>query len=107
MLRFITTAIVACIPTGTFATSIHFLINSEKFEVVAEESNLYFSGCDKNEEIKVSNLIFICDSDEWDRGDGKARLLSKIVEYKGNRFRMSYLCVEEMDDCISGTILDY
>lgn len=50
-------------------------------------------------------LIFICDSYEYVYHYGAVSIASKSYTYKGRVITSNYLCMEDEDECLSGTVV--
>jgi hypothetical protein len=50
-------------------------------------------------------FIFICDSYEYVYHYGAVSIASKSFTYNGHAFTTNYLCMEEEDECLSGTLV--
>lgn len=76
------------------------------YKIVWESAYADVEECTPDDPVTLSsNLLFICDGYEYVYHYGGVSVASRTLTYKGKSLTISFLCLEDEDECLSGQLV--
>jgi len=101
----VATFLVIAIPALAFAETPSELWH-EGYKITWESGYENVEECTPEKGVVLADeFIFICDTYEYVYHYGGVFIASRSFSYKGRTVTTNYLCLEDADDCLSGTLV--